>query len=338
MRTLLEKKAEVKRLSSWFRQTIIEVTPNPDVKKSVTKKYIYLCLLLTQCDPDADLAIYQGLMFTRNNEKPAINPEGPIAATTGVPYNVDLCNAVATRQANGFMDLQLHNHSVPEDIAVPKNQYFIAISTVKWFNDIKMNDEDITIKPESERTYTYMLQRLRKSPTPFENLDFQAEYNRRYLDLYPIPIEPIGNNSNDDPTVIDIKTIATETSPGSKLYNMNADVTITSDQLLGIDADYFVITRYNFTNNGTFNNAGTFCTSKNFTNNGKFDNSNTGFTLNLFGGIFTNTKNVFNRGNGNIINFGTYNGREGVVIGNQVQSINPELSHFFIPPKPEPTQ
>jgi len=330
MKTLVEKKAEVKRLSSWFRQTIVDVTPNPDVTKSVTKKYIYLCLLLTQCDPDADLAIYQGLMFTK---KPAIDPgewDDPFVATTGVHYNVDLCHAVATRQDNGLMDLRLNHHS-QRSYSIPENQYFNATGTVKWFDNINMTPEDITMKPEFERTrtYTYMLQRLRKSPIPFENLDFKTEYNRRYLELYPIPIEPVGDNSNDDLTKIDIKTIATETSPGSNLYNMNADVTITSDQYLGIDADYFVITRYSFTNNGTFNNAGTFCTSKNFTNNGTFDNSNTGFTLNLFGGIFTNTKNVFNRGNGNIINFGTYNGRGGVVIGKQIQSLNPELSQFF---------
>jgi hypothetical protein len=116
---------------------------------------------------------------------------------------------------------------------------------------------------------------------------------------------------------------------------MNADVTITSDQYLGIAADYFVITRYNFINYGTFVNAGTFCTTKNFTNNGTgtFDNSNTGFTLNLFGGIlnFYDTRNVYNRGKGNIINFGTYtytDGR-GVIIGNPIRTLNPELSQFF---------
>ena len=141
----------------------------------------------------------------------------------------------------------------------------------------------------------------------------------------PVLAPPHDNpNSNDQPTLIDITTIATQVSPG--LWIMNGDVTIASNEQLGLIEGSTVVTTHEFTNNGIFINGigATFITSSTFTNNGKFTN-NGGFTVNLSSGqlVFNRSddrnKIIENKGSV-IVNFGgTYTGR-GIILGNPVQS------------------
>ena len=141
----------------------------------------------------------------------------------------------------------------------------------------------------------------------------------------PVLAPPHDNpNSNDEPTLIDITTIATQVSPG--LWIMNGDVTIASNEQLSLIEGSTVVTRHEFTNNGIFNTgiSVTFITSIIFTNNGKFTN-NDGFTVNLSSGqlVFNRSDdgniNIYNK-NGVIVNFGNYTGTEKRILGNPVQT------------------
>ena len=142
----------------------------------------------------------------------------------------------------------------------------------------------------------------------------------------PVLAPPRDNPNSNDVTQINIQDIATQVSPN--FWIINKEVTIASGENLGIGKGSTVVTRYEFTNNGTFNNnaGGTFITSNKFTNNGQFSNERS-FTVNLSGGqlIFNPTTdiNIFNRGvsgSGSVIlNLGTYT-RIGKIVGNPVQS------------------
>ena len=145
----------------------------------------------------------------------------------------------------------------------------------------------------------------------------------KYIKLNTIAfIHPNNNNNNNDNDIIELTSIATEVSPG--IFVMNKDVTILQNQSLFIKSGQIVTTFNNFTNNGTFNNQGTFCTAKIFTNNdgAKFDNTR-GYTLNYLGGTlnFTDPKKVDNRENGKIINLQSIYDDKGGIIGNQVITI-----------------
>ena len=142
----------------------------------------------------------------------------------------------------------------------------------------------------------------------------------------PVLAPPRDNpNSNDEPT-LNITTIATQVSPG--LWIMNGDVTIASNEQLGLIEGSTVVTTHEFTNNGIFINIGaTFITSSTFTNNGKFTN-NDGFTVNLSSGqlVFNRSDdgniNIYNK-NGVIVNLGNYTGTEKRILGNPVQTLPP---------------
>ncbi len=132
--------------------------------------------------------------------------------------------------------------------------------------------------------------------------------------------KPNSNSNTNDPisNIIYIKDIATESPEGSNFWVINKDVTIAPGEFFGLDKNETVITNYNFTNNGEFQNSGTFCSFNNFTNNGKFGNG--GAVGVMFGNLlFTgDTKQVTNR-DGTLVSIGTYQG--GPIIGNPVQAL-----------------
>jgi hypothetical protein len=162
----------------------------------------------------------------------------------------------------------------------------------------------------------FALKKLKNTPSEFKDFDFDKVYKAQYDNVY------LNNNNNNNDTNITLESIATEFSPGT--FVINADVNILSTQSLFIQPGQIVTTFNNFTNNGTFNNQGTFCTTKIFTNNdgAKFDNTR-GYTLNYLGGtlIFTDPKKVDNRENGKIINLQSIYDDKGGIIGNQVITI-----------------
>jgi hypothetical protein len=127
----------------------------------------------------------------------------------------------------------------------------------------------------------------------------------------PVPI------SNSNNTSIPIQTIATQVTPNTWIINQN--VTIGSNQNFTNDRNNILVNYYDFTNNGEFQNSGTFLTSGGtFTNNGKIVNDNANFfnTGNL---VFNPNGVIYNRG-GNIVTTmysGTVN-----VNGNSVQILS----------------
>lgn len=136
-----------------------------------------------------------------------------------------------------------------------------------------------------------------------------------------IPKPNSNSNTNDPTNIIYVQNIATQVTPNT--WIINKDVTIGSDQNFGNDRNNILITFYNFTNNGKFENGGKFYTLFNFINNGTIINNDANFfnTGNLvFNRNDDRDKVVFNRG-GNIINTGTYTAT-GIVVGNQVQNMS----------------
>jgi hypothetical protein len=233
--------------------------------------------------------------------------------TTGDPYQVDLLGGVATHNKDQKIDLLLKNYNINGGnvelsyIASPNH-----CTTMTWIN-LSQDTINITLRT---------LRKLKKHPAGFEKFNFKKEYQKQYDQRNPPDNDT--NDGDDKPTIIDIHTIAIQAQASPELWIMKADLIIASTEYLGIANGSTLVTRYDFTNNGVFENmGGTFCTSLNFTNNSTFNN-NGGFVLNLSGGklVFNSSgdssKVIYNK-KGDIINFGTYTGT-GMILGNQVRS------------------
>lgn len=129
----------------------------------------------------------------------------------------------------------------------------------------------------------------------------------------PTPV-PISNSNN---TVIPIENIATQVKTNTWIINQN--VTIGSNQNFINDRNNILVNYYDFTNNGEFQNSGTFLTSGGtFTNNGKIVNNDANF-FNTGELVFNPNGVIYNRG-GNIVTTGTYSGT--ITEGNPVKSLD----------------
>ena len=125
---------------------------------------------------------------------------------------------------------------------------------------------------------------------------------------------PISNSNNTD---IPIQNIATQVKPNTWIINQN--VTIGSNQTFTNDRNNILVNYYNFTNNGEFQNSGTFLTSGDtFTNNGKIVNNDANI-FNTGNFVFNPNSVIYNRG-GNFVTT-MYSGTI-TVIGNPVQILS----------------
>lgn len=307
MKTLKEKKTEIKNISGWYCETTVinDLNPANSIKK--TKRYVYLSLTYN----NKDWGLLRGLTFNKTNSN--LSPDSVFTTTTGDSYQVDLLGGVATHNKDEKIDLLLKNYNinggdVESSYTASPNHY----TAMTWIN---LSQDTINIKLKT-------LRKLKKYPTGFVKFDFKIEYQKQY-DQRNL-LDNNTNDGNDEPTVIDISTIAIQAQVSPEIWIMKADFIIASTEYLAIEKGSTLVTRYNFTNNGQFVNGGTFCTSLNFTNNSTFTNTGA-FVLNLSGGnlVFNpsgdRTKIIYNREGGDIINFGTYTGK-GTIAGNPVQS------------------
>jgi hypothetical protein len=309
-----ERKAAFKKLEGWFSDKHTLEFAAPD--KSIYKLYQYNVLKLKYVDPSGYYALYKCMQLLPIDEANAANSVATLAPGTSInSYTVGIQGAVASYDQinNGQIKLEL----VDMDDKTTWTCYgdgkkFLGTAIEFGLNTALQNDKALG----GGLVGGFALKKLKNTPVGFEDFDFDKVYKAQYDSVYP------NNNNNNNNDIIELTSIATEVSPG--IFVMNKDVNILSTQSLFIKPGQIVTTFNNFTNNGTFNNQGTFCTTKFFTNNdgAKFDNTR-GYTLNYLGGTlnFTDPKKVDNRENGKIINFQSIYDDKGGIIGNQVITI-----------------
>jgi hypothetical protein len=304
-----------KRMEGFYDNKTVFDYYKPD-KNSTQKIQLYNWLHLLHIDSSKEYALYKGLQLIPKKEYVNLTPFNT-SPDLDSSYAFTILGVVANySKSTGEICLNFIDYDDKSSWSYRgiNEKSFSGITTEFSLNSALKNDEYFF----GGNVGGSSLKKMKEPLKDFQNIDFDTIYLERYNKTYP-------NNNNNNNDNIPLDTIATESAPGSGIWVINADVTISSTQKLAIDKGKYVTTIHNFTNNGTFINEGTFCTAKNFTNNDSANfNNNGGTTLIYLGGIFNNNGTIENKKGenniGNIINLqSTYNLKPpGILIGEPV--------------------